>query len=593
MIEVLKKFNIITSKGELNKKAVHLVRSCEGLESEICMITDFMPPDTPLNVRLKLIKDGITSNPVCAHPDCNNLTQYKMAKSKFDEYCCPRCYRTDPGAYKKQQSVMMEKYGVSNAVHLPDYQDRRKASSLETYGVEHHMKVDFVTQKVLDTRRANDPDGSIASDKRKATNLLRYGTTSYAGSLIPQDVLDKINNKDWLIDTFVVRMSSFGKIAKQLHIGSGTLRARFEQLGIDRSIERLKILRERVGKYGDCSLEYTIKDKDWMLRIIDEGWTIHDIATICGCSYTSVYNWAIKHGLRAGIQTRSSISSYELELRNFISDSYTGPIIYNDRQTIYPKELDILLPDLNIAVEMHGISYHSEDMGNKDNRYHLDKHNACASNGVRLVQIWGNEWVNSKDIVKGRIRSLLGKSEKIFARKCEIVSLTNNESAIFFESNHIQGTAAASVSYGLKYGGELVAAISFGKPRFNSQYEYELIRYCNKVGTNVIGGASRLFTHFVRACDPQSIITYSNVRWNSGKLYRELGFSHIGRSKPGYYYFHTSNCNELFHRFHFQKHKLRDKLEAFDPTLSEFENMLNHGYDRIWDCGNDSFEWIK
>jgi hypothetical protein len=43
----------------------------------------------------------------------------------------------------------------------------------------------------------------------------------------------------------------------------------------------------------------------------------------------------------------------------------------------------------------------------------------------------------------------------------------------------------------------------------------------------------------------------------------------------------------------FQKHKLKNILETFDPLKTEYENMLENGWDRIWDCGNAKFEWKK
>ena len=41
----------------------------------------------------------------------------------------------------------------------------------------------------------------------------------------------------------------------------------------------------------------------------------------------------------------------------------------------------------------------------------------------------------------------------------------------------------------------------------------------------------------------------------------------------------------------YQKHKLPKLLEAFDANLTEWQNMQNNGYDRIWDCGNDVWKW--
>jgi len=55
------------------------------------------------------------------------------------------------------------------------------------------------------------------------------------------------------------------------------------------------------------------------------------------------------------------------------------------------------------------------------------------------------------------------------------------------------------------------------------------------------------------------------------------------KSKPGYCY---TDYKNRFSRMKFQKHKLSNILEYFDPKLTEWENMQLNGYDRIWDCGN-------
>jgi len=38
---------------------------------------------------------------------------------------------------------------------------------------------------------------------------------------------------------------------------------------------------------------------------------------------------------------------------------------------------------------------------------------------------------------------------------------------------------------------------------------------------------------------------------------------------------------------------LSEKLELFDPALTEWENMQLNGYDRIWDCGNRVYTWKR
>ncbi len=134
--------------------------------------------------------------------------------------------------------------------------------------------------------------------------------------------------------------------------------------------------------------------------------------------------------------------------------------------------------------------------------------------------------------------------------------------------------------------------MSFGKSRYSKKYEWELIRFCNKLNYNVVGGASRLFKHFIKTYDPNNIISYCDIRVFTGELYEKLGFSYSHTSKPDYFYFKKPNYT-LYSREMFQKHKLKNLLEIYDETLTEKENMFNNGYRRIWDCGNKVYIWKK
>ena len=191
------------------------------------------------------------------------------------------------------------------------------------------------------------------------------------------------------------------------------------------------------------------------------------------------------------------------------------------------------------------------------------------------VEIW-------KSVISGKI----GLNQRIFARKCEIREVSHNDSVKFLNDNHLQGSCNASVRLGLYYNNELVQLMTFGKPRFNKNFDFELLRLCSKKFTNVIGGASKLLKHF-RNTFKGSIISYANRRFSNGNLYRKLGFKEKGVTDVNYFY---TKGDIVLTRYQCQKHKLKDLLENFDPNLSERENMLNNGYHRIYDCGNYIFE---
>ena len=183
------------------------------------------------------------------------------------------------------------------------------------------------------------------------------------------------------------------------------------------------------------------------------------------------------------------------------------------------------------------------------------------------------------------INNKIGLSQKIFARKCEIKEINYLDSSSFLEYNHMQGNCNSSVKIGLYHNNELVSVMTFRKHR---KYEWEIARFANKINTNVVGGASKLLRYFERKYSPKSLLSYANRRWSQGNLYETLGFQFIENTPPNYFYF-KPNENILYPREMFQKHKLANKLELFDETLSEVKNMFMNGYRIIYDSGNKKY----
>jgi hypothetical protein len=138
------------------------------------------------------------------------------------------------------------------------------------------------------------------------------------------------------------------------------------------------------------------------------------------------------------------------------------------------------------------------------------------------------------------------------------------------------------------YNNELVSVMTFGTARFDTIYEWELLRFASKRGISVIGAAGKLFKHFTRQYTPSSIISYSNARWNTGEVYKLIGMKFMRKSPINYFYMKD---NQIYSRFKFQKHKLEKQLENYDVNKSERLNMEANGYERIDDAPNDVFVW--
>ena len=266
----------------------------------------------------------------------------------------------------------------------------------------------------------------------------------------------------------------------------------------------------------------------------------------------------------------------------------------NDRTVIKPRELDFYLPNHDIAIECNGIYWHSELAG-KDKNYHLNKTNFCKVKNIKLIHVFQNEIVFSTNIVNSRIKNLLKLNKyKVFARKCEAREINKDLKNAFLEKYHLQGLDKSSVKLGLFYKNRLVAVMTFSKNRKalgknHVEGEWELSRYAAIANFSIVGGAGKLLKYFEKNWNPKKITSYADKRWSEGDLYKKLGFSKIRESKPNYWYF-KGNGEILYHRFNFRKSELKKKLDKFDPNMTEWENMKENGWNRIWDCGSLVFE---
>ena len=107
-----------------------------------------------------------------------------------------------------------------------------------------------------------------------------------------------------------------------------------------------------------------------------------------------------KHSLESSSSNRSLA---EIELEEFIKTFYNKTIIISDRTQIKPYELDIYLPDINLAIEFNGIYFHSIEIGTPED-YHLMKSLKCKEKNIRLIHIYGFEnFEKQKQLLKDLI----------------------------------------------------------------------------------------------------------------------------------------------------------------------------------------------
>ena len=288
-------------------------------------------------------------------------------------------------------------------------------------------------------------------------------------------------------------------------------------------------------------------------------------------------------------------SASELKLYKTIKELFPDTIS-GDKTILNGKEIDIYIPSKNIAIEYDDLYWHCNHMLNFDNKYHYDKMIICNKKGIQLIHVFDDEFVFKENLVISRIKSILGIfKDIIYARKCLVKQISRDISKNFLNENHIQGNCNSRYQYGLYYNNELISVMTFGSyrkalGRNSIENEYEMLRFCNKLGYHIPGSASKLFTRFVKDYNPNKVISYADRRWSNGNLYNKLNFHLIRETDPNYWYIIGYKRE---HRFAWRKSILKDKLENFDENKTEYENMLLNGYDCIFDCGNLLFEWTK
>ena len=450
--------------------------------------------------------------------------------------CSSKC------AQEKVKKTNLKKFGTEYYTQTDEYKGSYKDTCLEKYGVDHHLKNDDIR------------------NKQKITNINKYGVENVFGNYEIKEKIKKTNLNKYGFENPSKNKSIQNKISVEL-----------------KEWNKIKNL-EFYKKYNIISIDYQKNE------------------LVFKCDNKEDHNFMISSGLFQNRkfyntiicticnQSNSSKSGLEQQFFEFFKSNYEG-IIDRNKRILGNQEIDIYLPELKLGFEFNGLYWHSEI--NKESDYHLNKTELAEKQDIKLIHIYEDDWLYKQDIVKSRILNLLGKSNKIYARKCEIKEIIDNKIIRdFLEKNHIQGFVGSKIKIGLFYNEELVSLMIFGAQRKSMGQKakdgsYELLRFCNKLNTNVIGGASRLFKYFVEKYIPDEVISYADRSWSQGNLYEKLGFNLVHKTDPNYYYVIDGIRK---YRFNFRKDVL--VKNGADPNKTEHEIMLEKGIFRIYDSGN-------
>lgn len=444
---------------------------------------------------------------------------------------------SDPEMWARRRETFIERFGSANPMSNPDIQRRSQETLKERYGC-----------------LSANPD---IRAKVRATNLERYGVEHALHC--DKAKRNLIRFQEEVRDTREFKLLK----RKELLLSKGVDPDSFS----DDDIIQLPLNHRLSG--------------DYLVSFLNrfEGVSLHDPSL----GNDMQRRW-IHFVERGAIVPSLKISTQHGEMIRRV-EAFNNDFTVNDRTVISPYELDMYFPEHKFAIEINGTFWHSDYKLEKD--YHSNKERLCREAGIKLFQLY--EWQNM-DIAESYVRSILGASDRIYARNTVVRELTAREYNDFCEANHMHGTAAAGAKLGLVCKSDpsvIFQVMSFGKPRF-TDHDWELIRLCSAMGKNVLGGAEKLFKHFLRTRAPESIISYHSRDFGKSGVYERLGFNLERQTPPSYNWVGST----VLSRYQTQKSRLGQLLgEAYRPDETEDQNLRRCGFLKVWNSGNDVYIW--
>ena len=513
------------------------------------------PKELPWLEKLYWFYNKLNSRPLC-RCGCGAETAFMNLRKGYREFYSTKCVNSNKEIQDRKRQTCIKRFGVDNAMKSESLKHKLFQNNIAKYGVKNPASTESVKAKI------------------RETNLIKYGVVAPMQS---EEIRSK--SRETLIERYGVEHNSRIESVKQI-----------KEDKLEDTVEKMKQTSLKV---------FLAKHKD-IVRVEEKNYICvcpHPECNLCKDRTFSIPK-TVYYGRKSNdiescthikpVSQLNKNTNIELFIQKMLEDKHIE-YVKNDRSILSPEELDIYIPSHHLAIECNGTYWHSTLYKNKD--YHINKYRACCDRGIQLISIWEDWMIHNRDIVKSIIYSKLGIYERrIYARQCEIREVNTKESNAFLNLNHIQGRCNSRIRLGLYYNDELVSLMTFGSRRRaisgahkEVKGEYELLRYCSKLNTQVVGGAERLLKHFIRDNHPKTIISFSSNDISNGDLYKRLGFEKVAESSS---YWYIDKNGIRYHRFSFTKDAIVRRGWRGDKNgWTEEDEMLSRGYMKIIDSG--------
>jgi len=216
-------------------------------------------------------------------------------------------------------------------------------------------------------------------------------------------------------------------------------------------------------------------------------------------------------------QLKSALADFNVECRFFLEDEFNLLSIHNQSVVIHLVNIDNTFTPSQL----------------------IDLQQSYLIKGIKLIHLWEDVWFNNSNQVLGRIASILGLNKRIHGRKTIVQKIDKSVAQTFLNENHLQGFVSSRHKFGLFEKDKLVAVGTFSalrKMNYEENYKSaELIRFAVKSGYSVIGGLSKVITHFSALYNPDDIMTYADRDWSAGDVYQKLNFIQTDLLNPQFF----------------------------------------------------------
>ena len=217
--------------------------------------------------------------------------------------------------------------------------------------------------------------------------------------------------------------------------------------------------------------------------------------------------------------------------------------------------------------------------------YHYKRYLKSIEMGYHLINVF--DWDNIDKIIY-----TIQDKETLYARNLTIKEVSKDECNSFLNEFHLQNTCQGqTIKIGLYKDDQLIQIMTFGKPRYNKNCEYELLRLCTHKDYKVVGGAERLFKHFLNTYNPSSIVSYCDLSKFTGKVYTDLGFKLNSKPRPSKHW----SKGKMHITDNFLRQRGYDQI--FNTNYGKGTDnellMIQNGWLPVYDCGQATYIWNK